>query len=707
MLDAIRTLALDYLYVNLQNDKPPENLEVWYQALRKDSLGKLFPFLVEDTGKVEKFFVIRKEEGSEFSEVQVRDITRDNSPYLPFVKPTGSQDAQIGPVIKRNYSNQKGASPSVKILNTTVKYFIKLSESDKSWAAYFKEIVAILNTVKIKLPDGTTFEREKIKLPNDTMIEIYKTKGKLESGENGTDRTEDTTIENNEIKIYESLLECVVQEIGEIRDTVIITVEDAQNKLPGQHPEYLKYLMTEKLAGDRYLTSDLQAVKSVCPLCSANDIDVFPNALKGAGFNILNMDRIGAFPNIDKSQAWKGFALCAACADLLYVYKYHVLKKIGPKKSRMPFTAKVAGETALIIPFCTLNAKDRHNLLNNVIRFINSIPDDVEEDEESLLNILKDEKGLLNLTFLWADIGQNIENVKGQLTDVLPSRLKELSQFNEMTNEWNHPLFPKIKLIGNNNMGADISLKALNPLFKRPGGKKARYMNESKKLFQMKGLVASAVYHKTEIWENLLWNEILLTAQWWWLEAIVKGKAYGLLYEGMGKKEKSFLTAAGWIRHLAWWLYYFRELGVLKMDGQFFMPENEILKPYFGMESGINSQEKAYAFLIGVLYGKLLEVQGARGVNVGANALTWLKRLTLRGKDIPELYVKIRGKLLAYETEKSQKVRELIQEIGKLGIKLGDSINLDEIQTNYFLLLGQSMTTTILKNEEKNKEKKK
>ena len=135
------------------------------------------------------------------------------------------------------------------------------------------------------------------------------------------------------------------------------------------------------------------------------------------------------------------------------------------------------------------------------------------------------------------------------------------------------------------------------------------------------------------------------------------------------------------------------------MNDYFFEPEMVSLKPYFGPESGINSQEKAYTFLLGALYGRLLEIQGGRGVNVGANALTWLKRLTLKGKDLPELYVKIREKLLAYEAEKSQKVRDLINEIGVIGVKLGDPIELSQTQTNYYLLLGQSMTKTILKKE--------
>lgn len=138
-------------------------------------------------------------------------------------------------------------------------------------------------------------------------------------------------------------------------------------------------------------------------------------------------------------------------------------------------------------------------------------------------------------------------------------------------------------------------------------------------------------------------------------------------------------------------------------EDKLYEPQMERLRPYFGPESGIDSLQKAYAFQLGILYGKVLQVQGARGVNVGANALTWLKRLTLKGKDLPELYVKIREKLLAYETEKSVEVRALIKEIGRLGVQLGDNIELDEIPTNYYLLLGQSLSTTILSKKEEKK----
>ena len=141
------------------------------------------------------------------------------------------------------------------------------------------------------------------------------------------------------------------------------------------------------------------------------------------------------------------------------------------------------------------------------------------------------------------------------------------------------------------------------------------------------------------------------------------------------------------------------------MGGEIYKPICERLKPYFTAETAIDSKAKAYAFLLGVLYGKVMQVQAARGVNVGANALTWLKRLTLRGSDLPELYIKVREKLLAYETEGSSDVREIVHELGELGSKTNSLNELSETDACYFLLLGQSLATKILPKKEKSGDK--
>jgi CRISPR-associated protein Csh1 len=663
MLEAMRTLGLDFLHESLSGDDPPENLDDWHKRVRRENPERPFPFLVEDIGAIQNVYVIQKTVDGVV--LEVREMKPEILPYVPFVKPSGAQSPQIGPVIKRSYSKAKGGGPSAKILNSTMKSFHEVAEAGQPWSPYFTDIVSILEEPTIRLLDGKTVD--------------WSEKG------------------------YDSMLECVVQEIGEAKGTMLVTVADAEGKWPGQRPEYLNYLMKEKLAGDRYLVGKIQPKEeAICPLCGETDVTVYANALKGAGLNFLNMDREGRFPGISVAQAWKSYALCVECADLLYVYKNHVIKKAGPKKDKRPFVTRIAGENALVVPFSTMDSHARMDLLKDVLNYVETISRDVETEEDDLLELLKEERAVLNLNFLWADIGQNIENVRGVLTDVPPSRLRTLSVFNAESENWSHPLFPEVSLAGTRfNLRPNLALGALSALFFRPGGKKAQSTNAGKRLFQLRRIIAASVYHARPIPEDRFWEELITTAGWWWLDALTRGDAYGLLHEGRGKKGP-YLTAAGWIRHVCWWLFYFKKLGVLPMEESFYEPEMESLKPFFGPESGIDTPQKAYAFLLGVLYGRLLQIQGARGVNVGANALTWLKRLTLNGKDLPELYVKIRGKLLTYGAEKSALIRELIEEIGRIGLVLPEKqLNaITQTQANYFLLLGQSMTRAILKKED-------
>ncbi len=677
MLSGMRTMGLHYLAQELCSDNIPVDIETWYVALRENEPEKLFSYLVEDSGRVEKVYVLEKET-DDVIRLSVQDMIASKggkgctADKLPFIRPSGSQSAQVGPIVKRTYSKDKGAGPSSKILQTTMDYFEAVAKAQKPWSQYFGDVSNLLQCEKIILLDGKEI---------DWAIEKY-----------------------------DNLLSCVVDKIGPLSSTVFLTVKTPDGKFPGEQPRYIEYLLEEKLAGERYVTASApKKDNQTCYLCNLSGVTVYPNGLKGAGINIKNPDRVGAFPGIDAGQAWKGFSLCGACADLLYVYKNHVLKKGGPKKDRVPFTAKIAGDNALVIPIFLPSTlpKVRVELLEQVTRYLQSMGDNVLLSEDWLLDILKEEQSVLNFSIIWAVIGQNIESINGMITHILPSRLRELSKVNEKSRVWSHALFPAVLLDNSQtDFSPDLSLRALKPLFYRPGGRKAKSINASPQLFQLKRLLAECVYHKTLITEERFWNEFIITARWYWLEAIEKTDGqYGLLYEGLGK-HGPYLTAAGWIKHVNWWLYYFKLVGVLRMENSYYEPSMLELKPYFGPESGINSFDKAYAFLLGVLYGKVVQVQGAKGVNVGANALTWLKRLTLKGKDLPELYNKIREKSLAYEIESNVTVRQLVAEVGRLGIKLGDNISLTEVQTNYYLLLGQSMTETVLPTKNKKEDKK-
>ena len=205
------------------------------------------------------------------------------------------------------------------------------------------------------------------------------------------------------------------------------------------------------------------------------------------------------------------------------------------------------------------------------------------------------------------------------------------------------------------------------------------------------------MYHGTEILPGRFWDELMMTARCHIDQARAEDDSWGLLHEGYSpKKRAAYLTTAGWVRELARFLQFLRLTGLIPMPEDIYQPNCAVLKPYFTTESAIDSRQKAFAFILGALFGKLMQVQAARGVNVGANALTWLKRLTLSGKDLPELYTRVRENLLVYETEGNEIVRQLVGELGELGAVTKWDDDMDQVQTCYFLLLGQSLATRLM-----------
>lgn len=649
MLEEMRSLALDFIYKQLGNDPTPTNFTEWFLRLRQTSPGLVFPYLVEDIREIKKVYTIYPDgEHGDLACLEVEDLTKETARRLPFKQ---YRARAIGPVIKRSVKKKGLFSPETTTQELTLKYFEQVGSSKSlPWAGYFKEITSILKRPRIKILG----------------------QGAVETGAG---------------KPWTNIYAAAVALIPETKGTVLLTITDYHHQWPGDRREYINYLANE-LATLKYCTGNTPIREGqTCSLCGIQNTSVYPNAVKGAGINIGNVDRAGAFPGVMLDTAWKGYALCLDCADLLFIYKNHVSKQ---------FFGEVAGEKALLLPLTGLDGKKRQKLINRIEKYVPATKKGVAEHEEHLLSIMAEEPAVTNITILWAKFGQNIENLRGVVTDVLPSRLGALSKFNQEANRWQHPVFPV-----NRMTRFDLGLSCLQPFLKRPGGKKAKQVNASQRLFQLKRSMAAALYRKEQVDPNIFWQEIMTTARWYLTHTLQYDKPqlkiWYLLKEDAPKANKEpYLTMAGWIRHVALLIYYLQRTEVFPMTTQSSEPKLESLKPYFGNETGIDTKDKAFAFLLGVLYGKVMEVQAARGVNVGANALTWLKRLTLTGDDLPGLYNKVREKLLAYETESNEAVRAVIQELGQIGTTLGNQIKLDETTTCYFLLLGQSLTTTIL-----------
>lgn len=657
MIDQMPDFSLEWLKSRI-DPKSPLAAEAWYRALREDAPQRLLPYLVEpvdDTGGDERYYTLSADPSEpDLAVLEVHDLKPGDGAKLPFNQPSGSQSAAIGPVIKRTApASAKPAGPSQKIRDTTLKAFSELAVSGAAWAGYFGRVAECWSRKRLRLTDGTVI---------DAPTGAY---------------------------------DAAVGAIDE-KNTVFLAYRDGSGRCPGEVPEYAAYLQGV-LAPTKYTTGvGVVRAGQTCTMCGREGVHVYPNVMRGAGINLSNLDRDGSFPGLDPSAAWKAFAPCLACADLLYVFCKHVSASL---------VCRVAGEYALVVPSLDAQPAARAALLSRHRDWVVEMQkggDGLRTREHHLLRLLGDDRAVTQLTFVWANFANRIEDVAGVVTDVLPTRLRAIvertRQFGDATapgSESRHPAFPEYELQG---FEYDLSLNVLLPLLRRPGGKAAQRRNESRRLFSLRRDITAAIYHGEPIDEGRLWAELLETAVWHFADVITADEpVYRLTCEGFSKKKGPFLTLAGWVRQVAKFLHYGAELGVLPaMADSAFQPQLEQLRPYFGPETRIDSREKAFAFILGVLFGKLVQVQAARGVNVGSNSLTWLRRLTLAGRDLPELYVKVRGKIQEYQTESNADVRAVISELSELGVALGTDIRLDTTETCYFLLLGQSLSGKIL-----------
>jgi CRISPR-associated protein Csh1 len=677
MLKEMRTAGLGVLQERLRTEIPVregESSDAWYIRLRNDHFELLLPWLVEASSNMHTLYTLEPDlEVSGRLRLLSSEVDSARRRLLPFVAQTGNSP-QVGPLFKPNKSKTK-VSPTPGIIGRTLKVFGEQAASAHPWSVYFESVLQVLDFPEV------VFEGQVFRLaeePEETMVEL------------------------------------AVRLLGsEARAGVFLAISDKAGRLPGEVPEYRQYLAATVLE-EKYVVKEAPAVEGCCSLCDAQEA-VYPNGLPGAGLNFQSIDRAGLFSGLDTAQAGKRFALCLGCADLLYLYKAHC---------HTDWLCELAGEKALVIP-CFPGGESSAALTRRVQRWVEKSKEGVAGTERHLLRLLSREEEVLSLHLLWAKFGQKIEEVEELLLDILPSRLRALSEVNEKTKRWEHPLFPAQKAREELWLEPELSMKMLRVLFKRRG--KGTSGDDRRQSFKVMRALLAALYQgqsgvpqRSSGLERLFWKEVMSVAQTYLVE-LLKGevsredrfKVWAMQAPvpetaSTKKKRKQQMTFGLWLQLLAMTLHYLRITGVFSMkDEVTYEPQVEFLKPLFGSESGVNSDEKAFAFLVGLLFGKLMEVQAAKGVNVSTNALSWLKRFRLRGSDLPGLLNKIRSRFLVYGTEASPKVRAVVEEVGRLGLKLGTDIPLDVTETCYFLLLGQSMSGSLLRSDRAGEAKEK
>jgi len=455
-----------------------------------------------------------------------------------------------------------------------------------------------------------------------------------------------------------------------------------------ENSELLDFALREKQKAI-YQTNDAESFKLDdirCSLCD-KEAELFPNVLSGVGINIANVDKPGFFPGVTRGNAGKAFPICAPCAEALYAAKFHVFSNLRQNLS---------GHQALIIPHL-LESGDKKEGLEIVTWALKLLKKDLggaERTEAGILKELAENKGIATVTFLIGDVGgQSVENIRKMIPDVLPSRLSEISRAIEEINEVHdaypdeHPWKSKyLNLNGNLGIIRDVLGSPKYSNQKSVGGRRPPFKSSSVDILDL----LSAIFLKKN----------------YPLKALLAEFSAKLSYDFLGAlsdddKNKPIYSIQNNISNMVHLLLFLDRLDVIKMDSgkdfvSKYLEEHEGLKPlndFLKMEAkGLETKEKQYAFLVGLLFGKLVSMQLAKGVST--NALKWLKGLQLSPQDLMEIFVKTRSKLDDYSTPKSawsEEMRGVAEAIAALGADISEW-NISRKEIPYYLCLGQSLS---------------
>ena len=608
MIEAIRNLGILKMIDKLEefDFNALESVDAFLEQRKKAMESGAYAKLQFEPINAEQIGIFALDDGQ--IKFQVETVSDDDWKYL-FLK-TASQGTYITPTWKE--------SPSK--LKKTVERFIKESKDKENVADWVQNVVKIYTSEEVEVGE---LDKE----------------GKLEK--KPFFETVEWAKENKKVNIFSVKI---------------------NGKYNAEIKELLDFALTNKQKTN-YQTDKVKSVNSSgikCSLCHT-ETELFPNVLSGVGINIANVDKPVFFPGVASENAGKAFPICAPCAEALYTAKFHVFSNLRQN---------IAGHQALIIPHL-VESEDKSEALEIVTSDFGRSRNDISGAERKETGILKDlaeNKGIATITFIIGDIGgQNVENIRKVIPDVLPSRLSEISNAIEEINKmhadypFKHPWKSKYSPL-NGNLRIVSDVLGIPRYRKPPAGKRSPFKASSVNSLD----ILSAIFLKRQ----------------YPLRALLAEFSAKLSYDFLGAlsdedKNKPIYSIRDNIANMVHLLLFMNKLEVIEMgSGKNFvskyLEKHEGLKPlndFLSEEArGLETEEKQYAFLVGLLFGKLVSIQQAR--QVSANALRWLKGLQVSPQDLMDIFVKTKSKLDDYSTPKtawSEEMMGVAEAIGALG----------------------------------------
>jgi CRISPR-associated Csh1 family protein len=433
-----------------------------------------------------------------------------------------------------------------------------------------------------------------------------------------------------------------------------------------------------------------------CSLCGA-ETELFPNVLSGVGINIANVDKQVFFPGITADNSSKAFPICAPCAEALYAAKFHVLNSTSELRQN------ISGHQSLIIPHIVRsdNKQDDLIIIKDTLRRYRKDLLGIQIAEKYIIKDLSQNKGISTVTFVIGYVaGQNIENIRKIIPDVLPSRLSKIAEAIDKTNEAytslpsEHPW--KLDQL---QQPIDGNLRIIQDAIGMP-----KYMKP------MKG--KRAPFKSSHVDSLDILNAIFLNRNYS-IKDLIAEFSSKLSYDFQGAASDAQIqiySVRSNISKMVWLLSFLERIGVIKMyQGKNFVRKYldnheglNRLNEFLSEEScGLNTKEKEFAFLVGLLLGKLVSIQMAK--QVSSNALKWLKGLQLSQQDLMDIFVKTKSKLDDYSVPKSawsDEMKGVAEAIGALGADI-DNWDISRKEIAFYLCLGQCLSGFYLPSKSK------
>jgi len=210
----------------------------------------------------------------------------------------------------------------------------------------------------------------------------------------------------------------------------------------GEYELFRRYLLFVRIragiqkGADRLknkIFSEVSREVGICPLCHRNKplLDQWQSTAELSFYQTTNENHLSyAFPS-------SAFKLCPSCADLLFIFKQHLLETL---------TRRLGGNECLILPSIKLmpsEQKEKKRLSEN-LKGLWTTSGDIPSTEKRLLFRLGQLPSYATVTFVFGDYitmgkSQNVRRLDELniiFPDVLPSRLSQIADAIQKTNEY-------------------------------------------------------------------------------------------------------------------------------------------------------------------------------------------------------------------------------------------------------------------------------